>query len=353
MKAPTRVVFALLLMACFATPASVAAAKSLNGKITGEVQYPNGKPASGVTVQLWRHRVIGLPPMDWQSVKKTTTNRVGKYSLSAAPGTYRVWFVPKDLNRYCMEAYPDEPTHYHGDDVVVRVRRTTSDISVQLDGSPSSIEGTVTDISTEPVKPMSGMRMGLCLQGYALVNTIYSVTANSQGFYRIGGLKPYDWGVAANSADSTNAFVFPDYDMIFGGLYDWSIDREGMTEQMDFNCQPRGFVNVVGRLVYSGTHQPVVGARVQVQALEPDNGHWYGDDSTTVETDSNGMFRCPDAVPGYPPNNLGIANIVLFAFGGPFEDEFYDNANEAWGAQQVEVRRGKTVDVGTWEVDPS
>lgn len=348
MKVSTRLMIVLVLVLCLVTPVTaLGVPKTLKGTITGYVLYPNGRSAGGVTVEVWGPRVIGLPPADWQRVTQVVTNRNGKYSIAVPPGTYRVWFVPQDLESYCMEAYPDAPTPYNGDDVVVRAGLQTSRVSVQLDGNPSFIEGTALDVSLDPPLPLDGMRIVLSLQGYALINGVHSVYTNENGYYRIGGLKPFDWGVAANGMTDTEPTVYPEYGTLFGGLYDWSIDTPGTVEALDFDFQAPGFVNLCGRLVYDGTESPVVGATVWYMTQE-DDGYFYGD--VTTVTDSNGDFEFADVPAGSPPNYVRYA--VLMAYGNGIQDEFYDNAHNDQEAQWLGIQRGVTNDIGNWEVAP-
>lgn len=344
-----RLIVPIALAVCLALPVSSAAApKTTDGAITGYVLNPDGSPAPGVTVEIWRKRWIGLSAPDWQLAASTSTNRNGKYSVSVAPGTHRVWFVPNDLRKYCMEAYPDAPTPYNGDDVVVAAGRQTGRISIRLDPDPSFIEGHALDVSVQPPRPLDGMLMGPCIQGNSLINVFRFVETDSNGYYWIGGLKAFDWGVVANGMDEQHPQVYPDYEMLIGGLEDWSIDRQGMTETLDFDFQPRGFVNLAGRLVYAGTTEPVAGALVWYMIQEPD-GNFYGNSNTFTTVD--GRFEFADVWAPAPPFKAGWAVVwVDENMQGLVNSEFFDNGKNEWSARWIPIQRGVTSDIGDWEV---
>lgn len=357
MKGFVRAMMALLLVVCVLAPATASAApKTLKGTITGYVLLPNGKPAGGVLVQAYGPRAIGLPPMDLQMVAETRTTKTGKYTLSVPPGTYRVWFVPamSQLDTLCMEAYPDAPTPYNGDAVTVRTGLITSRVSVQLDPGASKIAGWVNDASAEGgPQPMGHMLMGLCIQGYSLVNAFGWTYTDESGYYEFGGLKPFDWGVVANAGGGDlPPSDYPDWTNLIGGLYDWSIDRPSLTETLNFNFQRPGFTNLQGRLVWEGTDAPVCGALVRLFIQEPD-GQYYG--AWETRTDAvTGEFAFPDLPYPGPPVDTGWA--VLFVDengeGGGFLSEFYDNADNQWGAQPLPIRAGELVDIGNWQMSP-
>ena len=52
---------------------------------------------------------LGGQDWNWTPIAESVTGKSGAYSMKlSTAGTYRVFFVPADRERYAMEAYPND-----------------------------------------------------------------------------------------------------------------------------------------------------------------------------------------------------------------------------------------------------
>jgi len=194
---------------------AASAAPRANGAISGFVVDPAGRGVQGVKVFACEPFYNGSDLLTWTPAFSGLTNKSGKYTISVPAGTYRVWFEPADLETYCMEAYPNAAIPDLGDDVIVKVGKTTSRVSVALDGNPGWFWGRVYDAVTGD--PLPGVEVRLAYQPGAIINTILlGALSDDGGWYYLGGLKPFSsWGIWANQAPPPwLAWAYnPDYEL--------------------------------------------------------------------------------------------------------------------------------------------
>lgn len=80
---------------------------------------------------------------------------------------------PSNLDTYYMEAYPNAAVPDLGEDVSVKVGRTTGGVSVALNNNLGWSCGCVYD--AESGEPLSGIEVRLPYQAPAIINTILLV----------------------------------------------------------------------------------------------------------------------------------------------------------------------------------
>lgn len=322
------VVTALLMV--FAT-LPIVHARTLDGAITGLVLLPNGKPAGGVKVQVFQGMWSGMNSKEWVPLgAPVTTGRNGSYKVAVPPGTYRIWFVPLDLEQYCMEAYPDAPQPYAGDDVIVKAGKATGRVSVRLDGSPGALDGTVYDASTG--EPLEGIKLRLGFQAPAIVNTEFGYAwSDSTGHYRFPGLKSWMWGAWAIDEDGIEPYYL---DLM---LFDWEWTPQPGTRALDFDLEPEGFVSVEGILTNANTSLGIPGATISAQLLE--DGDFF--DYTETPTGPDGEFSFV---------NLPAGQWQFRAWADGYNDRYYGGEDEY--GKEVYVQRGQPTTLGEWTLQP-
>lgn len=341
---PIALVLAVCLILAVASAAQARTVKQVNGTITGIVLNTAGKPVVGVTAEVWRatqpwYDSSGILHQEWMPYQKTDgsiytakTNRSGAYSLSVPAGTYRIWFKPAaaDLTKYCMEAYPDAPVPQQGTNVVVATGKTTSRISVVLDGSPRKIFGTVYKAYNNSVDPWGqGMTVKLAIQGDGLINASFGTTVtDSDGRYEFLGLKPYNWGAFVNG---------PEVDEV-DWKEAWLLSEDGYLNenpeaQLDAILERYDQLCVRGYLLEWGTDAPLTDVRVVAEYLDY-YGEPYRDDDRSATTRSDGYFEL---------RGLDLLEFQLYQYGdgthwdGYLEGTFHRNP-------------GETIDIGIWYV---
>lgn len=314
--------FALVL-----TVVPIASARTLDGAISGIVLLPNGKPAAGVKVQAFEGFQSGLYSKDWlRHGTPVTTGRNGAYKINVPPGTYRVWFEPADLETYCMEAYPNAPTPYAGDDIIVRAGRTTTRVSVTLDTGPGALEGTVFDATTG--QPIEGIDVTLGFQAYAIINNQFGSThSDADGHYRFAGLKSFSWGAWAQDLRGAT----PRYlDVMFFTEYLWI--EQGTVTTLDFDMEPEGWISASG-VITDESVQPIEGVEVYAMQMESDDYYDYA----MTTTDANGYFEFVNLPAGW----------WMFSAQAPgYEYRYYHGGDEA--GEEFWLERGKTITLGEW-----
>ena len=133
----------------------------------------------------------------WEPIAQATTAKTGAYTVALPrAGTFRVFFVPADRERYAMEAYPDAALPLMGDDVIARYGKATTNISVKLDPA-KRIEGHVWaaesrwDEFGEPVDEagylgLKGIPVYVAFQSGARIETVHREPRHHAGC-RAGG----------------------------------------------------------------------------------------------------------------------------------------------------------------------
>ncbi len=334
-------VLAVCLILAVVSVAQARTVKQVNGTITGIVLNTVGKPVVGVTAEVWRatqpwYDSSGGIHQEWMPYQKTDgsfytakTNRSGAYSLSVPAGTYRIWFRPAaaDLTKYCMEAYPDAPVPQQGTNVVVTTAKTTSRISVVLDGSPRRIFGYVSKVENESVVPWADMRVKLAIQGDGLINTSFGTAfTDSGGGYEFLGLKPYNWGAYVNGPEVYDAEWKEAWLLTADGYL-----NENLAAQLDAILERYDQLCVTGYLLERGTNTPLANVRVVAEYLDY-YGEPYRDDDRSATTRIDGYFEL---------RGLDLLAFRLYQEGdGLHWDGYLDGTfNRAPGG---------TIDIGTW-----
>ncbi len=364
-------VFVLAVSLCGAFPSEVFAAKALKGTLSGVVLNQNGKPVSNTQVYVYQRgwsNTDGMGIPDWKTLAGTTlTTKNGQYKISLPAGEYRVLFVPQDLNTYAMEAYPDAPIVRLGDSVTIQYGRTTGNVSVALDAS-GKIGGYLLDtFPGNEGQPLTNTPICLAVQEYSYKNCIQLTSTDEHGYYEFKGLKAYPWEFWVNCPifaypGSTESFEVPNYKPDYKdffvsalGQYTW-LPLAGQTSLAnDIRLEYKNFVNISGTLMYfddvAQTIKPVEGMTVTAQfADDPMNIQDWGSEYYEDVTDENGQFE----ICGYS-QFYGIFVLRVDGFVGGnqlYFDEYYDNSQNEWGAQQFELYSGYPVDGVVWMLNP-
>jgi hypothetical protein len=238
-----------------------------------------------------------------------------------------------------MEAYPDAAIPDWGDDVLVRSGRTTSRVSVTLDGNPGWIEGRVYDASTG--NALAGIPVRLSIQAQAIINTRFAATlTDAEGRYRFDGLKPFPWGIWANPLDSR-----PDTGYLELILLDEAWTEWGTAKVVDADLEPVGFLSAQGRLVGAdpdnpGNLMPLSGIRVVPVLYEWWDDQWIDYEDYAATTDEEGIFKLI---------NLPAGQWMFYETGDEtYIARFYNGWDEA--GEQFVTERGETLYLSDWEV---
>ena len=366
MKIKKQVTLIILVIFVFSIsmfmPTKAYAARTLTGTMTGVVLNSAGKVVPNTTVYVFQKRwenTDGFGNPDWTKyIDKKVTGKNGQYKFSLPAGEYRVWFVPKDLNAYAMEAYPDAAYIAIGDTVVVRSGQTTSRISVTLD-RPGIISGKVLDTANGHYgEPMANIPIAVCVQDITLINTIEFVHTDSNGYYEIKGLKAFPWQIWFNiefmggfdaqpTPDPNYNSNYKSFNMYAFDRYTW-LPMPGTNENIgDTYLEYKEFPNIRGRVVFYDQNtldlEAVVGLAIRAKVADYDPSgeqKWYDIDGEFI-TDDNGYF-----------NVTGLTQyrgkVVLYTDGYTsgqerYLFEFYEDSNNEWGANQMEIVNGNTV----------
>jgi hypothetical protein len=364
-------IFVLAVSLCGAFPSEVLAAKALKGTLSGSVVDQNGKPVSNTQVYIYQRdwsNTDGLGTPDWKDLVGTTlSSRNGQYKISLPAGEYRVLFVPADLNKYSMEAYPNAPIPRLGDSVTIQYGRTTSNISVKLDPS-GKIGGYIYDTDPDRIgEPMANVPIGLYHQELSYLNGIQFTSTDANGYYEFKGIKPYPWmawvntpftcGVGMTAPDPTELYLngYKDYFVSLMGQYTWEPMGGTTATANDIRLEYNDFPNIEGQISYfdETAHDFLPAAGVTVTAQFADNPmdiQDWGSEYLQTVSDANGYFTIRGFAQPYGIFILrvnGMDSNQQFYF-----DEYYDNAQDEWGAQQFEIVQGTQTDVGYWILEP-
>jgi hypothetical protein len=371
----------LLLLLVAAVVAAPAQARDLRTSIKGIVlDAATGKGVPGTTV----HVMVQTCPWGcgpdaattWEPLATTTTSKTGAYT-AALPraGTFRVFFVPADREKFAMEAYPDAALPLMGDDVIARYGKATTNISVKLDPA-KRIQGHVWaaesrwDEFGDPVDEagylgLEGIPVYVAFQSGARIEMFIEnpdKTADAEpvgvgvtdafGFYSVSGFKEYPYFIWANSSLPYPYLPPADAERRDLIVDDGSDDFPGGTKAMDAFLGTTDEVNIRGRLV-DEVGAGLAGLSVTVWETDRTELEQSFQPTCTVTTDDDGYF----GYPGASPDDVACLNLVeplaLLEFQGTqvLRPEFYDDGDQ-WGARQVRVSWGWTEDIGDWVLSP-
>lgn len=364
-------IFVLAVSLCGAFPTEVLAAKALKGTLAGSVVDQNGKPVSNTQVYIYQRdwtNTDGLGTPDWKDLVGTTTSaRNGQYKISLPAGEYRVLFVPADLDKYAMEAYPNAPIPRLGDSVTVQYGRTTANISVKLDPS-GKIGGYIYDTNPDRIgEPLENVPVGLFHQEISYLNGIQNAVTDENGYYEFKGLKPYPWmawvncpficGFGVIEPDPNPYYLegYKDYFMSLTGTYTWQPQAGALWYAGDIRLEYNNFPNIEGQIVYFDETEmdylPAAGVTITAQfADNPYEIHDWGSEYLETVSDANGYFTIRGFNQPY-----GIFVLRVNGMDGSqqfYFDEYYDNAQDEWGANHFEIIQGVQTDVGLWVLEP-
>lgn len=363
-------VFVLVVALCGAFPTEVFAAKALKGTLSGVVVDQNGKPVTNTQVYVYQRdwsSTDGLGVPDWKSLAGTTvTGRNGQYKIALPAGEYKVFFIPSDLNKYAMEAYPDAPIVRLGDSITIKYGRTTGAISVKLDPA-GKIGGYLLDtFPGREGQPLPDTPIALAYQDYSIKNCIQLTSTDQEGYYEFKGLKAYPWEFWVNCPmfalpGSTEPVEVPNYRPDYKGNFISALGQFAwlpLTGEISYaeaiRLEYNDFVNIRGTLRYfDETLQDsvaAVGVTVRAEFVDdPTNPQVWGSEYYEAVTDENGQFE----IRGFS-QFFGVFVLRVEGFVGDtqvYYDEYYDNSQDQWGAQQFDLYSGITNDVGVWMLD--
>ena len=367
---------ALALMTALVVAAPPAHARVLTTSIKGiALDAQTSKGVAGVRVyamERWYPWQEQFNDQDWalRAAAEAVTNKSGAYTLKLSEaGTYRVLFVPADLTRYAMEAYPNDAVAEAGDEVVVRYGKTTSGISVKLDPS-NRIAGHIWAAESRwdgdgnddgAYAPLDGVTVRVCFQSLVLINcyirmpeqpdpvALGEAVTDETGAYSIPGFKAFPFFIWANPEGADTGF-----DPQLSSLMVDSAngDFPDGVKTSDAFLQSTSLANITGRLV-DGDGNALAGKTIEVYAVdqsEQELSFWQKD--CFVITDGDGRFGAePDDARCL--NLLEPAALLRFPGDGVYQDEYYRGSPDDWGATRIEVKWGWTTDIGDWVLTPN
>ena len=363
---------AIALMTAPVVVAPTAQARVLSAGIKGVVlDAQTAKGVGGVRVfvmEKWYPWGQGTGDQDWAwtAAAETVTGKGGSYSIKLSEaGTYRVFFVPGDLTRYAMEAYPNAPVAEEGDDVVVRYGRVTSGISVRLDPS-NRIEGHIYQAESRwnsvgdddgTYDPLEGVTVRVCFQSLVIISCFIRLpeqgsevpfgeaVTDGEGFYSIPGFKAYPFFAWANPHEDGPSGIDPTISSLMIDIGSSSFTDGVKTS--DAFLQSTSLPNITGRLV--DAYGPLSGKSIEVYEVDQSEPYPAFQHKCTVNTDTEGHFGLSsDDVPCL--NLWEPAALLRFPGDADHQGEFYDNADGDWAASQIPVNWGWTNDIGDWQI---
>jgi hypothetical protein len=339
----------LALLGVMLLVTSAAAAKPLpTGAVSGQVLSQAGKPVAGVSVIPYVYTYAGADWWVWERVPGVTavTTRKGSYTMKLPAGTYRMLFLPSDLKKYAIEAYPNAPAPDFGDDIVVKYGRTTTRISAILD-APAHMEGTVWDASTgeDPATAAAvpGVHLQVVYQGTARINRLESASAvsDANGHYEVWGLKPYP-GLTLDVSDPTDDYWGPWYQST--DYFEFPPAWPAGVRYDDIAVEPTDLDKLTG-VVHDGGEIGIAGITVNV----------YGDgiDPVSTQTGVDGSFAFKAGQLRLGPADFYMTEWVIVEFvdqSHTYYDMYYQEWPDADGAEPVTAELGKTtaIDVRMW-----
>lgn len=375
----------LLLLLVAAVAAAPAQARDLRTSIKGIVlDAATGKGVPRTTVYVMEETCPwGCGPdvaTTWEPLAQTTTSKTGAYTVALPrAGTFRVFFVPADRERYAMEAYPDAALPLMGDDVIARYGKATTNISVKLDPA-KRIEGHVWaaesrwDEFGDPVDEagylglegipvyvafQSGARIEMFIENPDTTPDAEPVgvgVTDANGAYSVSGFKEYPFFIWANVSLPYPYLPPADADRRDLIVDDGSDGFPAGIKTMDASLATTDEVNIRGRLVDDQDLQPLAGLTIQVWETDNTELEQSFQPTCTVTTDGNGVFGDPDTS---TPEEIACLNLLEplalleFQGDGVWAAEFFEDAGDQWGARQVRVSWGWTEDIGDWVLGPA
>ena len=303
MRSSTRgAVPTLITILCFAAslfaqaPAKQTAVKTPRGSVSGRVTIKD-KPAVGVWIGLRRSE--GMNP--WEQGLKAITDADGVYRLTSVPaGSYMV--VPS------APAYVSSNSDYAVQPVVVSEGENVEGVNFSLVRG-GVITGKVTDSDGKPVIQMQVdvFRSDLLdRQGPRQMYPINSKATDDRGIYRIFGLPPGKYKVAAGRSDDfgggfttfqrTYKQVFhPDVsDVTKATVVEISEGSEAKDVDISLGRTMQTF-SVSGHLINTETGLPVPNVRFGLQRLVNDRGEYV---NNFIAGDARGDFVIAGMLPG-------------------------------------------------------
>lgn len=221
------------------------------GSIIGQVTDSSTSSALvGATVDLLQNSVL---------IASTQTDSLGNYQIGGlSPGSSYTLRVGKNLYQTKLVA------------VSVQANQITT-VSVALQVSPGSIQGTLVDAQTAALLPNAQVQV------FAGSNLVASTLADESGAYLITGIAPGQYSVTA---------ILPNYQT---GV-ETALVQSNATATVNFSLQPNPG-SVIGTVLATAAGNPIIGANVSI---------YQGSNILASSlTDSNGAYLMSNLAPGH------------------------------------------------------
>lgn len=284
---------------------------SSGGKITGTVTGPG--PLQGVCVS--------ASPQSAGQYGSSTTGADGTYTLSLAPGTYKVFFDNCDVVNNLDEYYNDTTSWSAAQLLTVVAGQTLSGINADL--APG---GTISGVVTGPTgSPLAG----ICVNASGGGGGAYA-TSKSDGTYRLIGLNTASYSVSfygcgANYASEfyNDAYRYADVDYV-------SVVATQDTPGISASVQPGG--------VISGTVRDEAGHPLWGICVSPTSS---GSEFTAgaTRTDQDGKYTSAALTPG----DVKLYFAICSDREGNYAPEYFDNKATLTDATPIPVASAQSV----------
>lgn len=206
---------AVVAAVCLAAPASAA-----NGKVVGLVVGSDDVPVAGSVVIAYR---VSPGSGDVAEVGRTTTTSTGSYSLSLAPGSYKLYF--RGLPVHVPEYWKDQSSVYAGASVTVTSGGTTTRDTELAIGQ--GLRGRVLDEDGRPVR-YTDVTVYDWSTGEYTGEIVADGITEEDGWFRIYPLAAGTYRVSISPTDLRQQF-WKGSDTI-GAAQDVVVPAEGATE---------------------------------------------------------------------------------------------------------------------------
>lgn len=258
--------------------AAVPAAHAAYGTVSGVVTGPAG-PIEGVTVELFQYdAVMGY----WDQERETSTNADGTYSVSAAPGDYRVSFTDGS-GAHLDEFFENAPTVHDATTITVpsgggvtasAILDAAAHITGKLTAPAGTVMGDYRVIAFEEVHEDGDIYFRLAAEDMIDVDGTYDLAGLRGGTYRVqfGDGVAYDQFAVEYYNDKPSRDTAEDLVVAAGGV------RSGVDAQLGLPGE------ISGRLT-DGTGAPEDG---RVTAFTRVGTEWVAVAET--ETDYDGTY---------------------------------------------------------------
>lgn len=334
-------VMALVGAMVFASPHDARAVTL--GTVSGVVRgVETSAPVQGVEVVLYRWVDIEMAPY-WEQVATATaqTDAAGAYSISVAPGIYRV-SAREPFGAYPMTYFSFSGNSYsieYASDIVVTEGANVTGVDFMLSWS-GFISGTVTAEGGNPIAnvPVRGWLVDHIDEfGVVWTSADYIALTNEFGQYSLQGLPAGQYRVYFPDPQDNGVYAF------FG---EWFNNVDRIEYATDVSVAPSATAfgidaaltpcsTITGRVTTGGS-TPVGGVLVEFESYDPVMGEWWWHGST--ETAADGTYSYDGLSSG--------AYRVRFNGGGwvpAYLEEYYNDAVDAMSATDVVVGTGVTV----------